>query len=49
MMDQSSTPRARASFNRNPARPTGTPRKTNRRALILALVLPKLMILIYVD
>ena len=40
MMDQSPTTRARASFNRNAApRPSGTPRKTNRRALILALVL----------
>ena len=40
MMDQSPTTRARASFNRNAApRSAGTPRKTNRRALILALVL----------
>ena len=40
MMDQSPTTRARASFNRNAGnRPTATPRKTNRRALILALVL----------
>ena len=38
-MDQSPTTRARASFNRNPSRPSTTPRKTNRRALILALVL----------
>ena len=39
MMDQSSSPRARASFNRNAPRQTATPRKTNRRALILALIL----------
>ena len=38
-MDQSPATGARASFNRNPSRPAGTPRKTNRRALILALVL----------
>ena len=39
MMDQSSTTRARANFNRNAPRPAASPRKTNRRALILALVL----------
>lgn len=38
-MDQSPATRARASFNRNAPRPTATPRKTNRRALILALIL----------
>ena len=39
MMDQSPSTGARASFNRSTPRPTATPRKTNRRALILALIL----------
>ena len=38
-MDQSPATRARASLNRAAPRPTATPRKTNRRALILALLL----------